>query len=51
MWYKVLERERYKWPFQIEDEYLCVNVKLLEKLLAGFNPWEKGHKKLNYSCI
>ncbi len=51
LWYKVLEADKYKWPIHLESDVLQINVKSLENFLLGFNPWEVGHKKVNYSCV
>jgi hypothetical protein len=49
LWYKRLERDKYKWPSHLESETIEINVKVLRKFLIGLNPWEKPHEKLNFS--
>lgn len=51
LWYKVLESEKYKWPFHLSENILTVNAQNFERFLQGLNPWEQGHKKLNFSKI
>jgi transposase len=51
MFYKILEAEKYRWPFHLTDNVIEVDVKKLNVFLEGLNPWEKKHKKLNYSVI
>lgn len=51
MFYKILEEDKYCWPFHLENNVIEVDLKKLNHFLAGLNPWEVGHKKLNYSQI
>ena len=51
MWYKCLDSAKYKWPIHLDDEVIKINIKEMHKFLKGFNPWESGHKKLNFSHI
>ena len=47
LWYKILEQEKFKWPYHLDEENLVVDVKKLNKLLDGLDPWQIGHKKLS----
>ena len=51
LWYKILEKDRFKWPHHLNDENIIVDVKKLEAFLKGLNPWELPHEKLNYEKI
>jgi transposase len=49
MWVKALEVEKFHWPGHLEGDCLEVDLKALDQFLTGLNPWQRGHKKLNYS--
>jgi transposase len=49
LWYKRLEEEKFKWPSHMEEDALCVNVENVKNFLAGLDPWQLPHKKINYS--
>ncbi len=51
LWYKMLEKDRFRWPSHLESESISVNSKKLEQFLTGLNPWQTPHKKLNYNQI
>ena len=51
LWYKVLEKDRFKWPKHLEQENIIVDVKKLNQFLKGLDPWENGHKELFYKNI
>ncbi len=51
LWYKRLEKEKYKWPSHLDGESVKIDLKVLEQFLVGLNPWEKPHEKLIYSVI
>ena len=36
LWYKRLERERFKWPTQVDDETLSLSEQQLHWLLQGY---------------
>lgn len=49
LWYKCLEQNKYKWPVHLEEETVKVDLKKLKRFLAGLDPWQVPHQKLNYS--
>lgn len=51
LWYKVLEKEKFKWPSHLGDNNIGVDTVKLEKFLTGLNPWQIPHKKLKYSKV
>ena len=52
LWYKRLEKERYKWPRLLEvDEVVSLTHEQLEGLLAGYEMFSKPHKKLLFSKV
>ncbi|MEI6858324.1 MAG: IS66 family insertion sequence element accessory protein TnpB [Shewanella sp.] len=46
LWYKRLDKERFKWPSKIESEILALSYQQLQWLLQGFEVM--GHQKLDY---
>ena len=46
LWYKRLDKERFKWPSKIESETLALSHQQLQWLLQGFEVM--GHPKLDY---
>lgn len=53
LWQKRLEKARFVWPRQGQEERVCtLTAKELEWLLEGFDLWtNKPHKTLNYHSI
>ena len=51
LWYKCLEKERYRWPFHLEEDVLVVDVDKLNDFLIGLNPWQTPHKKISFSSV
>ena len=51
LWLKALEEEKYCWPLHLEEDVLKIDIKKLNNFLIGFNPWQVGHKKLNFSYV
>lgn len=49
LWYKALEKEKFKWPSDGESEVLSCDLKKLESFLMGLDPWQRPHKKLHFS--
>ncbi|OFZ59475.1 MAG: hypothetical protein A2381_09385 [Bdellovibrionales bacterium RIFOXYB1_FULL_37_110] len=49
LWYKCLEKEKFRWPSHLEEETIVLGPKVLKQFLQGFNPWELPHKKLNFT--
>lgn len=43
LWYKVLEKDRYHWPFHLNEQHIIVNTNDLHQLLRGLNPWQTPH--------
>lgn len=49
LWYKRLEKEKFHWPKDLEEQKIFLKTEELEWLLNGLNPWKmKPHKELNY---
>lgn len=51
LWYKKLEKEKFKWPTHIEDNSICVDMRKVEQFLEGFNPWQVPFSKLKYQKV
>lgn len=52
MWYKRLERDKFAWPRNHDDEVISINTQQFEWLLGGYDIWKmKPHEKVNYSRI
>lgn len=48
LWYKRLEKQKWKWPRHAEKDSLKVQKEDLEKFLKGLNPWQVEHLTLKY---
>jgi transposase len=49
LWYKRLEKERFKWPRKNSRDVVTLNEEQLHWLLRGFDINQlQSHKKLNY---
>lgn len=49
LWYKRLEKEKFKWPRKNDRDVICINEEQLHWLLRGFNINQlKSHKTLHY---
>ena len=52
LWYKRLERQRFKWPKDIAGEIVTLSGKELNWLLDGYDISKlKPHKKLHYRTV
>ena len=51
LWYKRLEKEKFKWPSHLKKESVSIDVKKLEEFLNGLNPWQVPFEKLNYKKV
>lgn len=51
LWYKRLEQQRFKWPKNHDDEVIVGCSEQLEKLLLGFDIFQKPHLFLHYDQI
>jgi len=50
LWYKSLEKDRFKWPKKIEKEKVILSQQELEWLLEGIDIQKiKKHKECNYN--
>ncbi|WDE06675.1 IS66 family insertion sequence element accessory protein TnpB [Thalassomonas viridans] len=49
LWYKRLDKQRFKWPSKINDEALALSEQQLDWLLSGFSVL--GHEPLNYQSL
>ncbi|MBM7072151.1 IS66 family insertion sequence element accessory protein TnpB [Shewanella sp. 202IG2-18] len=48
LWYKRLERDKFKWPQKIESEQLVLSEQQLQWLLSGFDVL--GHQAVHIEC-
>lgn len=49
LWYKRLEKEKFKWPRKNDSNVICINEEQLHWLLRGFNINQlKSHQTLSY---
>lgn len=52
LWYKRLEREKFKWPRHMEEKVLKMSLRDLELLLEGIDVWRiRPHATLNLSRV
>lgn len=47
LWYKRLEKHRFKWPTNAELQHMCLSEQQLQWLLSGFDVI--GHSPLHYT--
>ena len=49
LWYKRLEKEKYRWPKMMEEKNISLTSQQLDWLLDGYDFWKmKPHQKLDY---
>lgn len=52
LWYKRLEKERFKWPEPSNQTTINLDGEQLNWLLDGFDLWKnKPHKSLHFSSV
>ena len=52
LWYKRLEKQRFKWPADHASTTLTLNGQELNWLIDGFDLWRnQPHKTLNFSSV
>jgi transposase len=52
LWYKRLERERFKWPERLEGETISLSGEQLNWLLDGYDiALMRPHKALHYQAV
>ena len=51
MWYKKLEKEKFKWPSHLESDSINVDIAIVEQFLEGLNPWQVPFSPLKYEKI
>ncbi len=52
LWYKSLEKERFKWPRDLSTATVSLNGEQLNWLLDGFDLWHnKPHETLVYKSV
>lgn len=49
LWYKRLDKHKFKWPSKINEQSLALDVQQLDWLLSGFDVL--GHETLNYQSL
>lgn len=52
LWYKRLEKQRFKWPKAHREATMTLSGQELNWILDGFDLWKnQPHKSLNYSSV
>jgi transposase len=51
LWYKRLEKERFRWPKALENATVMASSDQLRGLLAGFDMFQKPHDYLRFEKI
>lgn len=51
LWYKRLEKEKFRWPKTHDDEVIIGSTEQLDKLLSGFDVFQRPHIYLQYNQI
>ena len=52
LWYKRLEKQRFKWPKGYQQETITLNGEQLNWLLDGFDLWRnKPHQTLHFNSV
>lgn len=51
LWYKRLEKQRFKWPRVHDDKVIISYADQLQQLLLGFDVFQKPHIYLQYQQI
>lgn len=51
LWYKRLEKQRFRWPKGEDEEIIMTSAKQLQQLLLGFDVFQKPHLFLQYDKI
>lgn len=52
LWYKRLDKERFKWPSKLDAEVIRLSGQELNWLLDGFDLWtNKPHQTLHYQSV
>lgn len=51
LWYKRLEKQRFRWPRRHEDEVITSCAAQLRNLLLGFDVFQQPHDFLQYEQI
>jgi transposase len=52
LWYKRLEKQRFKWPKNHQQEPITLNGEQLNWLLDGFDLWRnKPHQTLHFNSV
>lgn len=51
LWYKRLEKQRFRWAKREEQEIILSSCDELERLLLGFDIFQRAHDYLQYDQI
>ena len=52
LWYKRLEKERFKWPKKLNEDVVELSHQELSFILDGYDILKmKPHEKLKYDCV
>jgi hypothetical protein len=49
LWYKRLEKDKFKWPNRVDEDCVELNEQQLRWLFEGYDVI--GHQKVNYQNI
>jgi transposase len=52
LWYKRLEKDKFRWPRKLDKEVILLSAEQLQWLLSGYDILKlKPHKKLKYRQV
>ncbi len=52
LWYKRLEKDKFRWPLKATDEVITLSTEQLQWLLTGYDILKlKPHKTLQYQAL
>jgi transposase len=52
LWYKRLEKDKFKWPIKLNNEVIELTEQQWQWLLSGYDYLKfKGHQTLNYQSL
>jgi transposase len=51
LWYKRLEKQKFHWPKDHSDKVVSSSSEQLQKILLGFDVFQKAHEFLQYHQI
>ena len=51
LWYKRLEKQKFCWPVSQDDQVIACQTQQLQRLLCGFDVFQKPHEYLQFDTI